>query len=281
MKAPDFDYLRPGTLAEAIAILSEHEGEAQPLAGGQSLMPMMNFRVAAPAVLVDLSALSELRGITRTDTSVRIGAMTRYRELADWANICTDLPLIAVALPHIAHDAIRNRGTIGGSLALADAAAEMPALMLALGATIELMGPNGTRHVPADDFFQGFYDTACEADELIVAVDIPLAPEAKFGFHELVQRHGDYAMAGVAIKATSLAPLSGLRIAFFGVSDRALRVPALEAALDGTSGDEAAIAAALPALEAIEFEGDLKVSAKTRAHYAGVALKRALAEMLA
>mgnify|MGYP001953529059 CR=1 FL=1 len=137
-------------------------------------MPMMNFRVAAPAVLVDLAGISELRGITHTDGYIRVGAMTRYRELTPLA---AELPLVGMALPHIAHDAIRNRGTLGGSLALADAAAEMPAVMMALGATIHVAGANGARSVAADDFFLGYYETALEPDELITAIDIPRARE--------------------------------------------------------------------------------------------------------
>ncbi|SLN76767.1 FAD binding domain-containing protein [Roseisalinus antarcticus] len=281
MKAPDFDYCRPGTLAEALSLLAGADGEAQPLAGGQSLMPMMNFRVAAPEILVDLAGIPELRGIARQGDMLRIGAMTTYRELQDDPALQA-VPLIAMALPHIAHDAVRNRGTIGGSLALADAAAEMPALMMTLNAVIELAGPDGPREVPATEFFLGYYETACEPDELLVAVRVPVAqPGEVFGFHELVQRHGDYAMAGVAIRATGVAPIAGLAVGFFGVSDRALRVPAFEEALTGTDGSEAAIAAALPKLDAIEFEGDTKISAETRRHYAGVALKRALKEMLA
>ena len=145
MKAQDFDYLRPTSLDAALEMLAEHDGGAMPLAGGQSLMPMMNFRVASPEVLIDLADVAELRGITRDGGTVRIGAMTRYAQLMEDAIVLADIPLFAMALPHIAHDAIRNRGTIGGSLALADPAAEMPALMLALDAKIEVAGASGTR----------------------------------------------------------------------------------------------------------------------------------------
>lgn len=271
MKAPDFDYQRPTTLDAALALLAAHDGAAQPLAGGQSLMPMMNFRIAAPEILVDLAGIAELRGISRDDSHLRIGAMTRYADLAAWPGLATQAPLMAAALPHIAHDAVRNRGTLGGSLALADPAAEMPAVMLALGAEIELMGPSGGRRVAADDFFLGYYETACAPDELIVAVHVPVAvPGEAFGFYELVQRHGDYAMAGVALRRTA----SDVRIGFFGVADKALRVPALEAALR-TDGLEAA----LPHLSDVAFLADTKISAETRQLYAGIALKRALKGM--
>lgn len=270
MKAPDFDYLRPATLDAALAMLAEHEGEAQPLAGGQSLMPMMNFRVAAPAALIDLCDLTELRGITRTGDTITLGAMTRYVEIERDPHLA-DMPLIAMALPHIAHDAVRNRGTIGGSLALADAAAEMPALMLALDATITATGPNGSRNIKADDFFIGYYETALDPVELITAVHIPAAqPNQRFGFHELTQRHGDYALAGVAIAQTD----DTYRAAFFGIADKATRIPALEAALPDLD-------AAIKHLDDIDIEGDLKASASTRRRLAGVALKRALKGMTA
>ena len=198
--------------------------------------------------------------------------MTRYADLAASAEVRSALPLFAMALPHIAHDAIRNRGTLGGSIALGDPAAEMPALALALGATIEVAGPHGTRHIAADAFYLGYYETARAADELIVAIHYPVATAGQhFGFHELTQRPGDYALAGVAVARGS----SGYRIAFFGVADRALRVPALEQALDqGT-----AISAALHHLSAIDFSGDVKASAATRQRLAGVALTRALQGM--
>lgn len=272
MKAPDFDYLRPSSLDAALAILAEHDGDAMPLAGGQSLMPMMNFRVASPEVLMDLADVAELRGIARDGAHVRIGAMTRYAVLMQDPIVQADVPLIGLALPHIAHDAIRNRGTIGGSLALADPAAEMPALMLALDATIEVAGSNGKRAIKADDFFLGTFETELEEDELITAVLIPAAATVQqFGFHELAQRHGDYALAGVALVRTE----STYRIAFFGVADRALRVPALEDALSHNT----ALQTALTHLGEIDFTDDLKAGAATRQRLAGVALTRALEGM--
>jgi carbon-monoxide dehydrogenase medium subunit len=272
MKAPDFNYLRPSSLEAAIAMLAEHDGDAMPLAGGQSLMPMMNFRVAAPSALIDLADLPELTGISREGDTLRIGAMTRYATLMRDPLVQSVAPLIGMALPHVAHDAIRNRGTIGGSLALADPAAELPAVMLALDATIEVQGPDGSRRIRADDFFLGTYETALAVGELITSVLVPAAtPEQSFGFHELTQRHGDYALAGVAIARTKGA----YRCAFFGVADRALRVPALEAALE--AGQD--IAAAIGHLSEIEFSDDSKASAATRRRLAGVALTRAIEGM--
>lgn len=269
MKAPDFEYLRPHDLTEAIAMLARYDGDGMPLAGGQSLMPMLNFRVTAPEALIDLADVADLRGIALAGDRVRIGAMTRYAELAADPLIGTHVPLIGLALPHIAHDAIRNRGTIGGSIALADPAAEMPALMRALGAGIELRGPDGSRTVEADDFFLGHFSTALAEDELIVAVHVPIATaDMAFGFHELTQRHGDYALAGVAVVRAG----TGHRIGFFGVSDKAERCPDLEAALDAG----APLDAALEHLASIDFTSDTKASGATRRRLAGVALRRAL-----
>jgi carbon-monoxide dehydrogenase medium subunit len=272
MKAPDFDYLRPANLADAIALLADHDGDAMPLAGGQSLMPMMNFRVTAPAALIDLVDVAELRGIALDGATLRIGAMTRYVDLMKDDTVKAAAPLIGMALPHVAHDAIRNRGTLGGSLALADPAAEMPAVMLALDASFELVGPGGVRMVKADDFFSGYYETVLAEDELLTSIHIPAATsDQSFGFHELTQRHGDYALAGVAVARAK----SAFRCAFFGVADRALLVPALEAALS----DGADIVDALKHLSAIDFSDDTKANAATRQRLSGVALTRALEGM--
>lgn len=210
MKAADFDYTKPRTVDEALAILANHGGEVRPIAGGQSLMPMMNFRLAQPDMLLDLNALEELQGIRDGGDCIIIGAMTRYRALECSALIGTHLPLVATALPHIAHAAIRNRGTIGGSIALADPAAEMPALMLALEATITVVSTRGARHIAADDFFLGLYETALADDEIITEICVPKAGlVARFAFHELARRHGDYAMVGIAMTAQQIEPYRG------------------------------------------------------------------------
>lgn len=272
MKAPDFDYLRPATLQDAIALLEQYDGDAMPLAGGQSLMPMMNFRVAVPSALIDLADVAELTGVSLQGHSLRIGAMTSYATLIQDATVQSAAPLIGMALPHIAHDAIRNRGTIGGSLALADPAAEMPAVMLALEATIEVEGPQGKRTIKADEFFLGTYETALAENELITCVLIPDAgTNQRFGFHELTQRHGDYALVGVAVAKID----ETFRCAFFGVADRALRVPSLDAALS----TDANVAGALQHLSEIEFSDDTKATAATRQRLAGVALTRAIEGM--
>jgi carbon-monoxide dehydrogenase medium subunit len=267
MKAPDFRYERPASLGAALALLADDTLDAAPLAGGQSLLPMMNFRLAAPDVLVDLSGIEDLKGISVADGTVTIGAMTRYAELWRWDGLCTHLPLVAKALPHIAHDAIRNRGTLGGSVALADPAAEMPAICVALGARVVLAGPNGLREVKADDFFLGLYETDRAEDELVTAIKLPSAGDGeRFGFYELARRHGDYAIAGAAIAATG----ASVRAALFSVADRPLRLSAVEAAL--AAGEPGGIADALADVEMTE---DPQTTEATRRHLAGVVLKRA------
>ena len=203
MKAPDFRYERPASVEAALALLADDAIEAAPLAGGQSLMPMMNFRVAAPEMLVDLNALDGLAGVTVADGWLEIGAMTRWRTLETSDEVARAAPLVAKALPHIAHPAIRNRGTIGGSVALADPAAEIPAVIVAMGGEVVLRGQGGARTLGAADFFRGVYETAREPGELVTAMTACRwrAPGTRTGFCELARRHGDYAMAGCCVVA--------------------------------------------------------------------------------
>ena len=281
MKAADFSYQRPETLEAALAILNDAGDDAVPLAGGQSLMPMMNFRMAQPDILVDLNRLDELKGITRDGDRILIGAMTRYTELAESDLIGTNVPLFDLAIPHIAHSAVRNRGTIGGSVSLADPAAEMPALLLALEAEIMTQGKTGPRRIPAEDFFLGLYETALNRGELVTAVSVPVAvDDDRCSFYELARRHGDYAMAGVAIIANGEQRLSKPRIAFFAISDRALRARSAEHALEGKEAeDPAALSAAIDSLAEISFSGDLNASQKAKRYLAGIVLKRALMDL--
>lgn len=272
MKAADFRYERPDSIAAALALLADDTLDSAPLAGGQSLMPMMNFRIAQPELVVDLNGIADLAGITVQDGHLHIGAMTRYATL-EAAPDLSHAPLITSALPHIAHSAIRNRGTIGGSLALADPAAEMPAVMLALGAEVTLQSATETRVVPIDDFFLGVYETARRADELLVSLSLPIAQSGDtFGFYEIARRHGDYAMAGVAIAQRA----GRFRIAFFSVADRAIRATGAEEVL---TADPTDIEGAVKRLSEISFDSDLNASAQTKQHYAGVVLRRALAGM--
>ncbi|WGV17924.1 FAD binding domain-containing protein [Fuscovulum ytuae] len=283
MKAAEFGYLRPGRIEDALQALAAGEGGAMPLAGGQSLMPMMNFRVAMPERLIDLGALAELRGICDGGGHLVIGAMTRWSDLMASEEIAKEVPLLARALPEIAHPAIRNRGTIGGSVALADPAAEVPAVLLALEGVVVLRSLTGERRVAAGDFFLGHYETARGPGELIVALEVPKAGEMRFGFHEIGRRHGDFALAGAAVAVTMEgARVAEARIALFGVADRAIRATGAEVALRGAAlGDGTALDRAVAALAEIDFAGDIHASAPMRRHLAGVAIRRAWAEAVA
>lgn len=278
MKAPEFDYACPRTLDEALTLLDQSDDDVMPLAGGQSLMPMLNFRLTAPGLLVDLNRIDDLAGISDERDTIVIGAMTRYEELECSDLVAKHLPLVTRALPCIAHPAIRNRGTIGGSVALADPAAEMPALLLALDATIVIASAQGERSIGAGDFFLGLYETALRSGEIVKALSIAKAAGARrFAFDELARRHGDYAMVGLAVTADESAPLAGLKLAFFGIADRAIRAVAAEHVLDGhMPDDENALQLARDALDALAFDGDLHASAATKRHLAGVLLKRVL-----
>lgn len=277
MKAAEVAYARPSTLAEAIALLAEHGEDARPLAGGQSLVTSLNMRLSAPALLVDINHLPELTGIGETGGIVRIGAMTRHRELGESDVIARHLPLITAAVPHIAHPAIRNRGTIGGSLSLADPATELPACCLALGATMIAAGPSGERRIAADDFFQGLYATALATDEILVAVEIPAQGDGVWGFDELARRHGDYALAGIAATARRTAGgIDDARIVLFGVADRPILATGAAAAL--RDGD---IKAAQDALAGeIDPVDDAAVKGATRKQLARVLLGRVAARMM-
>jgi aerobic carbon-monoxide dehydrogenase medium subunit len=280
MKAPRFAYARPASVAEALALLDKHKDDARVLAGGQSLVPMLNFRVAAPKVLVDINRITALSGIKVTKSHVRIGALTRHAELERSADIAKHLPLVAAAMPHVAHPAIRNRGTFGGSCALADPAAELPACALALGATFVVAGKKGERRIAAEDFFKGLYATALKAGELLVAAEFPL-PKAGYAsaFGELARRHGDYAMVGVAAYGSRKGgKFSDMRIAFFGVGDRPQRASAFEKALEGQSSVDGALAK----LDAdLAPRADLYSSAATKRHLAKVLAGRVLRELAA
>src|SRR3984957_1172942 len=202
MKASAFSYARATSVVNAIELLAAHGDGAKVLSGGQSLMPAMNLRLISPELIVDIGDIAELRGIAVTGDTLRIGALTRHVDLLNSPEIAAHVPLLTEAIAHVAHPAIRNRGTIGGSLAHADPAAELPACMVALNATIIVKGPTGERRVPAQDFFTGIYETVLSADELLIAGGIPAA--AKNGgqfFWDFARRHGDYGIVGLAAQA--------------------------------------------------------------------------------
>ncbi len=280
MKAPRFAYARPASIAEALALLQKHGDDARVLAGGQSLVPMLNFRLAAPKILVDINRIESLAGIKVTKSFVRIGALTRHVDLERSADVAKHLPLVASAIPHIAHPAIRNRGTLGGSCALADPAAELPACALALGATFVVAGKKGERRIAAEDFFKGLYATALKPGELLVAAEFPLPkPGYASAFGELARRHGDYAMVGVAVHGSRKGgKFSDMRVAFFGVGDRPQRTSGFEKALEGQS----AVDGALAKLDAdLEPRADLHASAAMKLHLAKVLAGRVLGELAA
>jgi carbon-monoxide dehydrogenase medium subunit len=282
MKAPRFAYARPASVAEALALLAQHKDEARVLAGGQSLVPMMNFRVATPKVLVDINRIAALAGVKVTRDHVRIGALARHVELERSEDIARHLPLIASAMPHIAHPAIRNRGTFGGSCALADPAAELPACALALGAIFIVAGKKGERRIAAQDFFKGLYATALKAAELLVAAEFPLPkPGYASAFGELARRHGDYAMVGVAAHgSTQGRKFSDMRVVFFGVGDRPQRAAQFERALDGQPAAAKSIEGALGKLDAdLSPRADLHGSAATKRHLAKVLAGRVLGNL--
>jgi carbon-monoxide dehydrogenase medium subunit len=285
VKPSVFEYHRPRSLNDALALLGAHPG-AKPLAGGQSLIPAMNFRLAAPDALVDLNALPELTGIEETaDGGLWIGAMTRHCAVELSAAVAMRAPLLAEAMPFIAHRPIRNRGTIGGSLAHADPAAELPAVMVALEARLVLASMRGGRVVPAAEFFTGLFATSLAEGELITAIEIPPAP-ARTGtaFLELARRHGDYALVGVTAVVTRgvEARVAGSRIVLFSVGEGPVRAAYAEQSLAGTTGDATALRAAADAVQGdIDPSSDIHASSAYRRHLASVLTRRALTTAMA
>jgi carbon-monoxide dehydrogenase medium subunit len=282
MKASAFSYARATSVSDALELLRAHGDRAKVLSGGQSLMPAMNLRLISPELIVDIGELTELRGIAVTGKSVRIGALTRHVDLARSPEIAAHAPLLAEAIAHVAHPAIRNRGTLGGSLAHADPAAELPACMLALNATIIVRGQTGERRIAAQDFFTGIYETALSPEELLVAVELPANPKnsAHF-FHEFARRHGDYAILGLAARAIVEGnALADLRLAFFAVGDRPVLARAASK-LVGAALTPAVVADACGALsEELDPQDDQQASAAMRRHLAKVLLVRCVAALL-
>jgi carbon-monoxide dehydrogenase medium subunit len=283
MKASEFTYERPTEISEALAIVAQDADEKAFLAGGQSLLPMMNFRLAAPKTLIDLSGLKALKEIVAVDDGLRIGATVTYSELGASALVSEFSQVFDSVLPHIAHSAIRTRGTIGGSVALADPAAEMPAVLMALGASVELASQRGTRFVLADEFFQGLYLTDRKDDELVLSVFIPNSSKSlSTGFYELARRHGDYAIAGVCISDDSRPSeaFNAPKVVLFGVSDRPLRAKSVEESLVGVARtDKRKIRGASEALSDLIFDSDLHNSQDTKRRLATVCVRRALEAM--
>jgi aerobic carbon-monoxide dehydrogenase medium subunit len=279
MKLPPFEYACPTSISEAVALLASHDGDAKPLAGGQSLVPMLAFRVASPSLLVDLRKLPELRQIRITNDGVTLGAMMRWREILDDERLATAHPLLVAAVEHVAHYQIRNRGTVGGSIAHADPAAEMPGIAVTCEAQIAVMGKAGARVIAAGDFFQGPLITALKSDEIITEVRLPLWPtKRRFGFQEFARRRGDFALAAAAVfYDDDNGKAHNAHVGVIGVGDRPLRLPSVEAVINGQSIDEAIIAKAEAAASAaVDPSDDIHASGAYRKALVGVMVERAL-----
>lgn len=281
MKPAAFEYHRPASLDEALALLAEHE-DAKPLAGGQSLIPAMNFRLAAPAALIDLNGIGALaRTGGMDDGGLQLGAMTRHCTLERSPLVAERAPLLAEAMPCIAHPQIRNRGTVGGSLAHADPAAELPAVMVALEATLVLRSASAERRVPAEQFFTGLFATALEPGELLTSIELPPPPaRSGFAFQELARRHGDYALVGVAAMLTlnEAGQCSRARVALLSVGDGPVLAVRAAAALAGQPPSASSILAAaeLAAREDVDPPSDIHASAAYRRQLVRVLTRRAL-----
>jgi aerobic carbon-monoxide dehydrogenase medium subunit len=280
MKLPPFDYACPTTLPEAIALLASHDGDAKALAGGQSLMPMLAFRLAQPALLVDLRKLADLRGIRISDRGVVLGAMVRWRDIEDDTRLDSAHPLLKAAIAHVAHYQIRNRGTVGGSIAHADPAAEMPGIAMTCDAEIAVAGKSGARVIQAADFFQGALTTALTPDEIIVEVRLPPWPAGRrWGFQEFARRRGDFAMAAAAVfyDQDANGKARNAHVGAIGVGDRPLRLTAAEDVLTGQAVDDATIAKAEAAASAaVDPQDDIHASAAYRRSLIGTMVERAL-----
>jgi len=284
LKAPPFAYVRARSLAGVFDLLEQHGERAKLLAGGQSLIAALNMRLSAPELLIDITRLAELGGIQLRDGLVRIGALTTHAEIERSAEIRKHLPLLAQAAPHIAHAAIRNAGTFGGSIALADPAAEWPACCVALDAQFVLACRAGTRRIAARAFFKGLYATALNPQEVLTQIEIPVpGPEYRSAFVELALRRGDYAIAGLAAVARNTrGALSDLRLAFLGVGAAPALARGAMAAMEGKQASPDAIAAATQALaQDLDPGPDLYSSAATKMQLARVLTGRALAALAA
>ena len=282
MKASAFSYARATSVANALELLEAHGDGAKVLSGGQSLLPAMNLRLISPELIVDIGELTELRGIAVRESVLAIGALARHVDLQRSPEIAAHAPLLREAIGHVAHPAIRNRGTLGGSLAQADPASELPACMVALNATIIVRCRSGERRIAAEDFFRGIYETALSAQELLVRVELPVARRNSMHFFcEFARRHGDYAIIGLAAQAIVEGEVfTDLRLAFFGVGDRPVLAKAANR-LVGTALTPAALSEAGTDLarELDPYE-DQQASAAMRRHLAKLLMVRCVSTLL-
>lgn len=279
MKSPDFDYVKARSVEHALALLAEHGDDARILAGGQTLLATLNMRLSEPALLIDIKGLQALRGISLRGDRLYIGALATHCEIEGSALVAQHAPLLAAAAPHIAHRAIRNAGTWGGSIAFADPAAEWPCCLAALDGVVVVQGPAGQRRIAATDFFAELYTTDLQPGEIVVGADVPLATSADwFGFEELCRRHGDYATAGLAVAARFEGTrLRSVRLAFLGIGGTPVRARRTEAVLAGKVLDAATVEIALASLRAeLDPLPDLTHEGATKRHLATVLARRLL-----
>ncbi len=279
MKAPKFKYVRAESIEHAVELLGRHGDDARILAGGQSLMPTLNMRLSQPEILIDINRLDALKGISLRDGVVRIGALARHVEVMNSPVVAEHLPLIAEAMPHVGHVAVRNRGTFGGSLAMADPAAEMPACALALGATFVVESVRGRREIAADDYFHALYETARAPDELLVEVLVaPERPGTVSVFLELARRHGDFAIAGLACLARIEGDLvADVRLVYFATEDKPTVASGAAAAIAGRPwSDESRRAVCAALADDLDPMTNLEGSAAMKLHLQRVLTARAL-----
>ena len=282
MKASAFSYTRASSVVDALELLARHCDQAKVLSGGQSLMPALNLRLSAPELLVDIGAIAELRGVAVENGVLRIGALTRHVDVLRSAEIAKHAPLLTDAIAHVAHPAIRNRGTFGGSLAHADPASELPACVLALDAVLLVRSKNGERRIRAVEFFTGIYETLLSPEELLIAVEIPVAkPNAVHFFHEYSRRKGDYAIVGLAASAIRDGDvLENLRLGYFAVGDKPMLATASEH-LTGRPVTASMLADAQTALDAeLDPQEDQQASAGMRRYLARQLMARCVSTLL-
>jgi len=284
LKPAPFAYVRAETLDQVFDLLDEHGDDARILAGGQSLMATLNMRLSAPEILIDINGIDGLSDITTEGDTLKIGALARHSQVLESSDVAAYAPLISKAMPHVAHQAIRNRGTFGGSVAFADPAAELPAVTRALGAQMVIQGRSGQRKVAADDYFQGLFETDMKENEVLVGLEIPRIKDGeKTAFMELARRHGDYAIVGIAVQGrVDGGNFDDMRLGFFGAGDQPILAKSASAALNGQPNNEDTIKKAQDALDAdLDPMPDLNGPAEMKMHLARVLTKRALAELAA
>jgi aerobic carbon-monoxide dehydrogenase medium subunit len=282
MKPAPFAYHRPSSLEETFALLDRYGEDGRILAGGQSLVPTLNMRLVQPRAVIDINRVPELDAIRVTPSGLVIGALVRQEAVEHSELVREHTPLIAAAVPHVGHAAIRARGTVGGSLALADPAAELPACAVALDGAIGIASRHGRREVPAQDFFRGIYTTALEPGEVVTHLTVPRASAGwRSGFDELARRHGDFALAGLAARVrVERETLVDARLVFFGVGTKPVRARGAEAALVGRRADAGALAEAARTLDTdLDPPGDIHGSPALRRHLARVLLTRVVTRL--